>query len=286
MVWMLVIVDLFVPLSFLLGFLATRAKEEKVALGVTSAISMVFAIIAAILPLTATTSSLYAHAPQTIITTLALCFYPVAALFYAIWKRKEIVERAQQRIERAATRSHTRETRQIDLSSSDVSSEAKRQSGTPAATATSTRTLFEEALGVSATPLQDVPSETTQAGTVAASQVSTPAQTNPVVEAVSPMATPPATQSVSQSPSPTATAMVDVNKCVELDLLSLPGMTISVARAAITERDERGPYASVEDFIQRNSLKPHLVVMFIDNLTCTRPTSRSGGNRRTRTLDL
>ena len=63
-------------------------------------------------------------------------------------------------------------------------------------------------------------------------------------------------------------------------------MTISVARAAIEERDAHGPYASVEDFVRRNSLKPHHVALFIDNLSCTRPTSGSEGPRRQRTLDL
>lgn len=286
MVWMLVIVDLLVPLSFLLGFFATRAKKERAALQVTSAICMAFAVIAAILPRTAITSSQYAHAPQTIITTLALCFYPTAALFYALWKRKEILERANRRIERAAARGNAKEARQLDLSSPGPSSRTNRQSSSSVASEATTRALFEEALGVSSASLPDATSETIHASTVTAASAPTPAQVNPVVEAVSPTAPPPSGQNVSQAPSPTATAMVDVNKCVELDLLGLSGMTITIARAAINERDEHGPYASVEDFIQRNSLKPHLVVMFIDNLTCTRPSLRSGGNRRTRTLDL
>ena len=59
---------------------------------------------------------------------------------------------------------------------------------------------------------------------------------------------------------------LNVNSCSADDLLSLPGMSISSAQAAVASRAEQGPYRSPDDFIQRNQIKPHFAVQILQQI--------------------
>lgn len=278
----LVVIDLLVPLAFVLGYLATRDRWERRALLVTAAAWLVLGATAIAFEESINSSYLYARSPYATILTLALCFYPIAALLYALWQRRAVIQRTRRRVERVTgLGGSTRSTRRVDGISSGAMSATRQAS--PDASGAAVRSLLREVLGddagVPATAGGPAPEAIATAGEAAepgvahvvAQQVAAPAA----------IATP-ATALAAQPADP----VVDVNTCTEMDLLALPGMTVSIARAAVAERDDQGPYASVEDFVRRNSLKPHLVVMFIDRLSCSQPSARAKGARRSRTLDL
>ena len=56
------------------------------------------------------------------------------------------------------------------------------------------------------------------------------------------------------------TDKIDINTCTEKDYLRLPGMNIAAAKKAIQNRMEHGAYLSVDDFVQRNQIKPHFMI--------------------------
>lgn len=278
----LVVIDLLVPLAFVLGYLATRDRWERRALLVTAAAWLVLGATAIAFEESINSSYLYARSPYTTILTLVLCFYPIAALLYALWQRRAVIQRTRRRVERATGHGGAaRGMRRVDGISSGAMPATRQAS--PDASGAAVRSLLREVLGddagVPATAGGPAPEAIATAGEAAepgaarvvAQQVAAPAA----------IATP-ATALAAQPADP----VVDVNTCSEMDLLALPGMTVSIARAAVAERDDQGPYASVEDFVRRNSLKPHLVVMFIDRLSCSQPSARAKGARRSRTLDL
>lgn len=275
----LVVVDLLVPLAFLLGYRATRDRRELRALLVTAAAWLAMGASAIALEESIGMSYLYARSPYATILTLALCFYPIAALLYALWQRRAVIQRTRRRVERAIGHGGAaRGMRRVDGISSGAMPATRQAS--PDASGEAVRSLLREVLGDDA----GVPAEVGGHGSDPAAIAPEPA----AVHVVAPQVAAPAAEATSASASAARPAdlAVDVNTCSEMDLLALPGMTVSIARAAVAERDDQGPYASVEDFVRRNSLKPHLVVMFIDRLSCSQPSARAKGARRSRTLDL
>ncbi|MFR8004102.1 MAG: ComEA family DNA-binding protein [Hydrogeniiclostridium sp.] len=76
----------------------------------------------------------------------------------------------------------------------------------------------------------------------------------------------PQTPSVPLSEENKPAGKLDVNSCSADDLLSLPGMSISSAQAAVASRAEQGPYRSPDDFIQRNQIKPHFAVQILQQI--------------------
>lgn len=260
--WTTVIVNLLVPASWFLALLATRDTDDKRFFWASAAIWAALTTVSAIL-VGVIRSWAYDTSPLVIATTVIMSLYPIAALVIAVvWRRKGVRERAERRLGGRPTTG----ARRIDAPTATVAAGEDCPASAPDASGAAVRALFEEALGTDG-------GETPVVETQPASTPTPAATTQPTAPATT--ATP------SQAPT-----TVDVNTCSELDLLDLPGMTISVARAAVAERTEHGPYRSVEDFVGRNSLKPHLVVRFIDNLTCSQRPTRQGGSRRPRTLDL
>jgi hypothetical protein len=66
---------------------------------------------------------------------------------------------------------------------------------------------------------------------------------------------------VSAAPSDTApTAAIDVNTCTQEELLSLPGISLADAKRAMDYREERGGFASVDEFVDVLEIKPHFAV--------------------------
>lgn len=53
---------------------------------------------------------------------------------------------------------------------------------------------------------------------------------------------------------------VDINNCSQEDFLTLPGMSLILAKKAVENREEQGMYQSLDDFVQRNNIKPHFML--------------------------
>jgi len=92
--------------------------------------------------------------------------------------------------------------------------------------------------------------------------------------------------SAKEAVPPANAEQIDVNSCTATELLSLPGMTTTIARSIVSNREAGGPYASVEQLVARNGLKPHEVAPFLLKLTASAPSSERVGTRRARMLDL
>ena len=89
-----------------------------------------------------------------------------------------------------------------------------------------------------------------------------------------------------QSTQGTSSARIDVNACGVEDFLELPGISLADAQRAVKNREEQGNYLSVDDFIRRNELQPHIVVRFMDRLFVSVPQETPVVRRRGRALDL
>lgn len=90
-----------------------------------------------------------------------------------------------------------------------------------------------------------------------------------------------------QRPAPTpAPRTLDANSCTATELLALPGMNAAVARAIVSEREQNGPYQSLEDLVARNDLKPHVVAAFIASISVSAPSAVQPGSQHVRMLDL
>ena len=81
---------------------------------------------------------------------------------------------------------------------------------------------------------------------------------------------------------------VDVNKCSEIEIMTLPGMSLLSAKRAVEEREQNGEYESFDEFVFRNGIKPHFMMQMKDIVLITKndETKHSGNPKRGRTLDL
>lgn len=108
-------------------------------------------------------------------------------------------------------------------------------------------------------------------------------------------AAPAGAESLPQAPSapspkgPQPAGKLDVNICSADALLSLPGMSISAAQAAVASRTKEGPYRSPDDFIRRNQIKPHFAVQILQRIDAPAPAPAAEPPKtpaRRRSLDL
>lgn len=84
---------------------------------------------------------------------------------------------------------------------------------------------------------------------------------------------------------------LNVNACSAEELLALPGMSVVTAQAAVVSREKEGFYASADDFIRRNQVKPHFAVRMLETITAELPAApvqeeKSQSPARRRSLDL
>lgn len=92
--------------------------------------------------------------------------------------------------------------------------------------------------------------------------------------------------------APAPGAKIDVNRCTADDLLALPGMSPAAAAAAVESRTAQGPYLSEDDFIQRNSIKPHFAVKILRQIQVSAPAAPAAAEAqdkhpaKRRSLDL
>ena len=79
--------------------------------------------------------------------------------------------------------------------------------------------------------------------------------------------------------------IVDINNC-DADLLeSLPGISVVMAKKAISHRDDVGGYDSLDDFYSYLELKPHIISQISDRIKCgQKPEEKAKQGRRI--LDL
>lgn len=66
----------------------------------------------------------------------------------------------------------------------------------------------------------------------------------------------------------TSDTIIDVNSCAESDLVSLPGVSIVMAKRAICYRKAHNGFSSKEEFFDTIQLKPHFIVQIQDMVEC------------------
>lgn len=79
-------------------------------------------------------------------------------------------------------------------------------------------------------------------------------------------ATPPSTP-VSHSPLPLPHSLLNLNTAAEAELLRLPGVGPTKARAIMAYRQSRGPFASVEELLRVPGIGPAVLAGFRDRVT-------------------
>ena len=62
--------------------------------------------------------------------------------------------------------------------------------------------------------------------------------------------------------------IIDINTCGESDFVSLPGVSIVMAKRAISYRKEHNGFSSKEEFFDTIQLKPHFIVQIQDMIEC------------------
>jgi DNA uptake protein ComE-like DNA-binding protein len=79
-------------------------------------------------------------------------------------------------------------------------------------------------------------------------------------------------------PAPSAEAVpagsgepLDLNTCSRDELSALPGVGIAGAMRAMNLRQERGGFASVDEFVDLLGIKPHFAVQLFERATVSRP---------------
>ena len=62
--------------------------------------------------------------------------------------------------------------------------------------------------------------------------------------------------------------IIDINTCGESDFVSLPGVSIVMAKRAISYRKEHNGFSSKEEFFDTIQLKPHFMVQIQEMVEC------------------
>lgn len=68
--------------------------------------------------------------------------------------------------------------------------------------------------------------------------------------------------------TPTENELLDVNRCCEADLATLPGVSVALAMKAVRYRTEHNGFASTQEFYSVLELKPHFIVQLEDRISC------------------
>ena len=63
-------------------------------------------------------------------------------------------------------------------------------------------------------------------------------------------------------------SIIDINSCGESDFVSLPGVSIVMAKRAIQYREEHNGFSSKEEFFDTIQLKPHFIVQIQEMVEC------------------
>ena len=87
------------------------------------------------------------------------------------------------------------------------------------------------------------------------------------------------------------TALIDVNLCVQAELMKLPGVGAAEALTAIEFRNRNGGFRSLDEFVEVLELKPHFAVQIFENATASPiaqnvPPRKKRTSRRRRAIDF
>lgn len=89
---------------------------------------------------------------------------------------------------------------------------------------------------------------------------------------------------------PAATGKVDVNRCTQSELMSLPGMTVAQAKRAMEYRTEHGGFRTLDEFVDVLGIKPHFAVQIFSMATVSQPKKQPvqhhSGTSSRRTIDF
>lgn len=96
---------------------------------------------------------------------------------------------------------------------------------------------------------------------------------------IAPPATPPRA-------TPTAPSPLNLNGATEGELASLPGVGAVLAKRAVTERSQRGGFASVDELGHILELKPHVVERLRPLVTASSRREQSGAGQTGRLIDF
>ena len=113
--------------------------------------------------------------------------------------------------------------------------------------------------------------------TIAQSTVTNPVESKPIAQPqntsnVKPQSSNPAPNSkASAEPNPYAGVIIDINNCGEEALASLPGISVAMAKKAITHREDIGGYDNLDSFYQYLDLKPHMIYQIGSHVKCGAP---------------
>ncbi len=109
--------------------------------------------------------------------------------------------------------------------------------------------------------------------------IDTPVNSQPIVETGEEVTDVPVNRSFSDD------VIVDINNCDADMLESLPGISVVMAKKAISHRDDVGGYDSLDDFYSYLELKPHIISQISERIKCgQKPEGKAKQGRRI--LDL
>ena len=74
----------------------------------------------------------------------------------------------------------------------------------------------------------------------------------------------PAPQPAAQSAAP-----VDINRCTQSELMTLPGIGVVQAKKAMEHREQNGGFRSLDEFVEVLQIKPHFAVQIFSRATVT-----------------
>lgn len=92
------------------------------------------------------------------------------------------------------------------------------------------------------------------------------------------------------TPQPVGAA-VDINRCTQDELMSLPGIGVAQAKKALEYRAQNGGFRSLDEFVDVLQIKPHFAVQIFDRATVSQPAPKSTpqpapGKQSRRTIDF
>ena len=100
----------------------------------------------------------------------------------------------------------------------------------------------------------------------------------------------PAPQPVPQ-PVPQSAAPVDINRCTQSELMTLPGIGVVQAKKAMEYREQNGGFRSLDEFVEVLQIKPHFAVQIFSRAVVSqaerKPAAQSSHTTHTRrTIDF
>lgn len=81
-------------------------------------------------------------------------------------------------------------------------------------------------------------------------------------------------------------AMLDINSCDESSLSSLPGISVAMAKKAISHREEIGGFNNMDDFFNYLELKPHIIIQLEGKIKCEPLNNSPSTKQKGRILDI